>query len=177
MSNSLSEKLNLRVNDYPIILNERFNQSALREHNIRKMGWFLRRKIKPSHIDFIYWAKNCVFRYINDWHSNIITPNLDTESGTIFMFGTSAFLYYQKQTLVNFSFQIIRNQMMAEGLLEKFEQRITKSDIAHPSSIRTGVKVWELDNQTLIVEYPPQNKQHGWIHLRFTSIPVLPFLD
>ncbi len=172
MSNSLSKRLNLRVNDYPIILKKEFNQSALRDHNIRKMGWFLRRKIKPSQIDTIYWAKNCVFRYISDWGSNKITPNLDAKSGAKFMFGTSAFLYYQKQKLVNFTFQIMRNQAAADVLLEDFEQTIIKADIGHPSSVRTGVKAWELDNQTLIIEYP-QNRQHSWIHLRLTSIPLL----
>ena len=167
MNNSLSEKLNLRVNDYPIILNEQFNQPALRDHNIRKMGWFLRRKIKPSQIDTIYWAKNCVFRYIR--HANKIAPNLDAKSGAMFMFGTSAFLYYQKQKLVNFTFQIMRNQEMADVLVEEFEQKmIMKFGIGHPSSIQTGVKSWELDEQILIVEYP-QNRQHAWIHLRFTG--------
>ncbi len=164
MSNSLSEKLNLRVNDYPIILNEIFNQSTLKDHNIRKTGWFLRRKIQPSHIDTVYWAKNCTFRYIND--SNEIVPNLNIKSGAKLMFGTSAYLCYQKQKLVDFTFQIMENQAAADVFLKDFEQAIIKLGIAHPSSISTGVKGWELDNQALIVEYPPDDGQHGWIHLK-----------
>ncbi len=187
MSNSLSKKLNLRVNDYPIILNERFNQSALRDHNIRKMGWFLRLKIKPFQNEMVYWCKNCILTYLRDDYN--IAPVLSmprTKLFATFMFGTSAYLFYQKEKLVKFTFHIIAKPgyvsvaqidkvFYPQLSLGEFEKRIIESGIAPPSPIRTGVKICEIDNQALIIECP-QNREplsSGSIHLRFTSIPLL----
>ncbi len=183
MSESLSKLLNLTVNDYPIRLNEKFNEAALRNHKIREIGWFLRRKIKPAQNELVYWSKNCIFTYLTDDYSNNIAPNLDTKSGAMFMYGTSAFLFYQEQTLVKFTFQVIRNRDYAHVLLKEFEQKIVESGIAQFSPIREGTTACEIDTETLILEYPDdlppiylarsENRKHGWIHLRFTSIPLL----
>ena len=164
MTDSLSRRLNLRINGYPICLNEKLNVQELSRYNIKKGGFFQRLIIKPSRNEVLFWSKNCELKYFNEDFPNTISPILNVKAGANIMFGTSAYLWYKK-TLLKFVFQIIHNELAAKYSLEKFEEKLIEF-IGKPSSTDTIFKIWEIENQKLIIEFP-HNTQHGYIYLMF----------
>lgn len=165
MSITLSNKLNFRVNDYPIILNEELQESSLNQHKIIKANFFHRFMIKPAKDEIIYWSKNCDFSYIDKDYKNSIVPILHTKVGAHSMYGTTAYLRFKANLLSKFIFQIIRNEYPARLNLEKYEEKIIEI-IGNPASADQCLKTWELNDEKMIIEFP-KNKKHGYIYLMF----------
>jgi hypothetical protein len=162
MNDALSKKLNLRVNEYSIILNGILIESELYKYNIKKLGFFQRLIIKPSNDEIVFWAKNCDFNYIDDDYKNSIVPILHKKIGTHMMYGTSAYLWYKNDSLSKFTFQIIQNEYAAKLNLEKLEDKV-KSVIGSPSSSEGSSRIWEVGKEKLVIEFPC-NIQHGYVH-------------
>lgn len=155
-------ELNLRVNEYPIILNQELNKIELKKYNFKKAGLFIRLLLKPKRNDTIWWLKNCDLKYFNDDINNWIMPILEARAGVEIMFGTSAFLWYRENRLIQFTFQIIENKRMAQRCLEKFEEELIKI-IGKPTSSNPPIRIWETKSQKCILEYP--HGKEGYIHL------------
>ncbi|MDD5749885.1 MAG: hypothetical protein PHO91_03840 [Patescibacteria group bacterium] len=180
MNNSLSKKLNLRINDYPISLGAGLDLNNLNVHKIKKPGFFMRLMFKSFIATYFgsgeyLWAKNCEFKYINDGgedvskpNPNMIIPNLGIQSGADMMWGTSAFLFYKDEKLQGFIFQIINNEVIAKICLDRFEKAI-ESIIGSYQSADTKQKIWIYKDQKLILRYPNENIKHGNIHLLFNE--------
>ena len=155
-------KLNLRVNDYPIILDQELNEAELKKHNFKKVGLLDRLLIKPSKNEIVWWSKNCGLKYLNDDFQNSIYPILDIKAGAEIMYGTSAYLWHKENKLIKFTFQIIQNKMAAEISLKKLEEKLIES-MGNPSSSDKPFIIWKTENQKFILEYP--QRMHGYIHL------------
>lgn len=155
-------KLNLRINDYPIVLDQELNEVALKRHDFKKVGFFDRLLIKPEKDEIVRWAKNCGLKYLDDDFQNSIYPILDIKAGAEIMFGTSAYLWFKENKLIKLTFQIIQNKMAAEISLKKLEEKLIEF-IGNSTSSEQPFITWEAENQKFIIEYPQQ--VHGYIHL------------
>jgi len=162
MTNSLSQKLNMRVNDYQIILSQELNESELNYHNFKKVGFFGRRMIKAERNELVFFSKNCELKYLKEEFGNTIFPILDTKAGAAIMYGTSSYLWYKQKILSKFVFQIIQNKMAAQKHLKDFEHKLIGS-IGKPFSSLGSSIIWEMRNQKLILEFPKNG--HGYIHM------------
>lgn len=155
--------LYLRINDCPIFLDKEINAAELKNYNFNKLGLFSRLMVKQNKDEIVWWSKNCTFKYLNDDFENSIDPVLNTTVGAEMMFGTSAYLWFKENKLIRFTFQIIRNRMVAEIALKKLEGKIIEL-IGDPTSIALPFAIWETENQKFIIEYPQQ--LHGYVHLK-----------
>ncbi len=155
-------KLNLRVNDYPIALEQELSEAELKKHNFKKAGFFARLLIKPGKDEIVRWSKNCGLKYLNDDFQNSIHPILDIKAGGDIMFGTSAYLWFKENKLIKFTFQIIQNKMAAEISLKKLEEKLI-GFLGNPTSSERPFITWETENRKFIIEYP--QRMHGYIHL------------
>lgn len=155
-------KLNLKINDYPIALDREINETELKKHNFKKVGFFHKFLVKPRRDEIVWWAKNCNLKYINDDFENSIHPILDTKFGPKTMFGTSAVLWFKNNKIIRLTFQIIKNKMAAEISLKKIEEKLIEFG-DNPISSSKPFITWEIEKQKLIIEYP--QRIHGYIHL------------
>ncbi|MCK4825220.1 hypothetical protein KA005_56245, partial [bacterium] len=155
-------KLNLRINDYPIVLDQELNKAELKGHDFKKVGFFDRLLIKPEKDEIVWWSKNCGLKYLDDDFQNSIYPILDIKAGAEIMYGTSAYLWHKENKLIKLTFQIIQNKMAAQINLKKFEEKLIEF-IGEPTSSDQPFIVWEAENQKFILEYP--QRMHGYIHL------------
>jgi hypothetical protein len=162
MLDSMSQKINLKVNGFPIVLNQELNESELKSHKFKKPGFFGRLTMKPERDEVIFWSKNCGLTYLEDDFSNCIFPILDSKAGAAIMYGTSSYLWYKPNKLSKFVFQIIQNKMAAQKHIEEFEQKLVES-IGKSYSADGSFTIWEMGNQRLLLEYP--KNEHGYIHL------------
>lgn len=162
MINSLSQKLNMKVNGYQIILNQELDETELNSHNFRKVGFFGSRMIKSERDELVFFSKNCELKYLKEEFSGIIFPVLEAKAGTAIMYGTSSYLWYKQKILSKFVFQIIQNKTAAQKHLNDFEQKL-KDSICKPVSTIGSSIIYELKNQKLILEYPSHG--HGYIHM------------
>ncbi len=156
-------KLNLRINDYPIVLDQELNKAELKRHDFKKVGFFDHLLIKPEKDEIVWWSKNCGLKYLDADFQNSIYPILDIKAGAKIMYGTSAYLWHKKNKLIKFTFQIIQNKMAAQINLKQFEEKLIEF-IGKPTSSDQPFIVWEAENQKFILEYP--QRMHGYIHLR-----------
>lgn len=163
---SLSQKLNLRVNGYHIILNQELIESELIAHNFKKAGFFARLQIKPQRDELVFRSKNCELKYLKEEFGNIIFPILDTKRGAAIMYGTSSYLWYNQNKLSKFVYQIIQNKMAAQKHLEDFEKKLVDS-IGKPLSSNESTTIWEMEYQRLILEFPKNH--HGYIHMMISG--------
>ena len=155
-------ELNLRINDYPISLDQELNKEKLENHSFKKAGFFFRLLLKPAKDEIVWWAKNCELKYLNDDFENTIFAILDIKAGAEAMFGTSGYLWFKENKLIKLTFQILQNKMVAEILLKELEEKLIEF-IGNPPSSEQHFKVWEVENQKIILEYP--QRMHGYIHL------------
>lgn len=155
-------KINLRVNDYPISLNQELNEKELKKHDFRKVGVFGRLLIKPAKDEIVWWSKNRGLKYLNDDFGNTIYPILDIKAGADIMYGTSAYLWFKGNKLIKFTFQIIKNKMAAQMSLEKLEEKLIEF-LGNPTSSDQPLIIWERENYNFILEYP--QRMNGYIHL------------
>ena len=165
MNKTLSYKLNFRVEDFPINLNDELQKNELENYGITKLGFWGRFLLRPPKDEAIYWAKNCSLSFIDDHYKNGIIPMLETSInvGTELLYGTSAYLSYKDSKLSKFVYQIIGNSYAARLNLERFEERIVEV-IGTPVPINNFLKRWIIDEQQLVIEYPDK-KSHGYINL------------
>lgn len=152
MNDSLSQRLNLRVNDCLIQLNEELNEAELSNHGIKKAGYFNRLLIKPAQNEIVYWSKNCRLTYLQDF-GNAISPILEIEAGVDLMYGTTCYLFYKENLLKKFGFQIIKNKKLATFKLNEFVDSMIES-MREPDNSEEKLKVWERNNESLIAEFP-----------------------
>ena len=162
MINSLSQKLNMKVNGHQIILNQKLNKVELNSHNFKKVGFFVRRMIKAERNEIVFFSKNCELNYLKEEFGNAIFPILDTKTGTATMYGTSSYLWYKQKIQTKFVYQIINNKIAAQFHLKGFEQKLLDY-IGKPISSNETSIIWELGNQQLILEFP--KNRHGYIYL------------
>ncbi len=162
MINSLSQKLNMKVNGYQIILREELNETELNSHNFKKVGFIDRLSLKADRNELVFFSKNCELKYLKEEFGNAIFPILDTKAGAAIMYGTSSYLWYKQKILSKFVFQIIQNKMAAQRHLKDFEEKLIDS-IGKPISSNETSIIWELGNQQLILEFP--KNRHGYIYL------------
>ena len=159
---SLSKKLNLKVNGYHIILGQELSRSEFIAHKFKKAGFFARLQIKPQRDELVFWSKNCELKYLKEDFDNVIFPILDNKAGAAIMYGTSCYLWYNQNKLTKFVYQIIQNKMAAQKHIEEFEQKLVES-IGKSYSTNGAFTIWEMGNQRLVLEYP--KNEHGYIHL------------
>ena len=162
MLDSLSQKINLKVNGFQIILNQELNESELKSHKFKKAGFFDRLMIKPKRNEVVFWSKNCELTYLKEDFGDVIFPILDAKAGAVIMYGTSSYLWYKQNHLSKFVFQIIQNKMAAQKHIEELEQKLVEY-IGKSYSTNGAFIVWEMGNQRLLLEYPKNG--HGYIHL------------
>ncbi|MCX5636458.1 MAG: hypothetical protein NTX52_02035 [Planctomycetota bacterium] len=162
MVDSLSKRLNLRVNGHQIILNDNLQEAELRQHNIKKVSLFSRLIIFRNQV--VFSSINCELKYLDDNFENVIIPLLNLKLHPNSIYGTSAYLYFKKGVLSEFRFQIIYNKIMATEQLEDFEQRLIEF-IGNCTSSYEIFRIWEIGDQRLILEYPSDKKPNGYIYL------------
>ncbi len=162
MINSLSQKLNMKVNGYQIVLGQELNETQLNSNNFKKVGFFGRRMIKAERNELVFFSKNCELKYLKEDFGDVIFPILDAKAGAAIMYGTSSYLWYKQNSLSKFVFQIIQNKMAAQKHIEELEQKLVES-ISKPYSADGAFTIWEMGNQRLLLEYP--KNEHGYIHL------------
>ena len=163
MNDSLSEKLNFNVNNYPIVLGKALDIPGLQAHGIEKVGFFARLLLRPEKDELLYLSKNSVLNYLSD-DDYMIMPVMDQKDKKKTMFGTIAYLWYKNNRLSNFGFQIVQNAaFVAVTLFEELEKRITES-VTPPTDSTQTQKIWEIKSQKLVLSLP-MNNQHGYIHL------------
>ena len=155
-------KLNLRINDYPISLDQDLNEEKLKSLNFRKARFFDRMLVKPAKGEIVWWAKNCGLKYLNDDFENTIYPILDIKAGAKVMFGTSCYLWFKENKLIKLTFQIIQNKMAAEISVKKLEEKLVEV-YGNPALSERPFITWTAENQKFIIEYP--QRMNGFIHL------------
>ncbi len=173
MIDSLSKRVNLRVNTYPVILNKRLNESELSQHNIKKADYSDFPLLSPD--EDLFLAENCVLNYINnDYKYNTIAPILDPKVGSHLIYGTTAYLWYKNNSLVQFLFKVLNNEYAAKLNLEKLESKLInilgmfRPYSGSPYVIAGGGVEWEVENEQIVLGFPP-NSQEGCIDLGFNE--------
>jgi len=162
MVDSLSKRLNLRVNNYQIILDDNLNETELRQHNIKKVGFLSRLIIFRNQV--VFSSINCELKYLDDNFENLVKSNLNFKSPPDVMCGTSAYLFFKKGVLSEFRFQIISSKLMANIYVGEFWKKIVEL-IGPCTSSYEIFRIWEIGNQRLILEYPSDKKPNGCIYL------------
>jgi len=163
MGISLSRKLNLKLNGYPINLQKPLDDQVLKRHEVKKAGFIARLMLKPEKGETIYWAKHCTLMYLDDDPANVIAPVIGKGTDPAQRLGTTAFFHYTGRILSGFAFQISNHAATAAAALETFEMRV-RASIGDPSNTDSYLKTWKDAGQKLIVD-PPAEKRHGYIHL------------
>ncbi len=103
----------------------------------------------------------------NDYKYNTIAPILDPKVGSHLIYGTTAYLWYRNNSLVQFLFKVLNNEYAAKLNLEKLESKLINI-LGMPLSSDSSFIIWEVENEKIILEFP-HNKQHGYIHLMFNE--------
>jgi len=165
MKDSLSEKLNFRVNTYPVVLGKALDVTELNSHGIEKVSFFARLLLRPEKGELLYLSKNSILTYFSG-DDCAIMPVMDQKDKKKTLFGTIAYLWYKNDRLSKFGFQIVQNAaFVAVTLFEELEKRIAES-INPPSDSSKTQKVWDVRDQKLVLSFPLNNK-YGYIHLMF----------
>ena len=168
MNGLLSENINFKVNNYPIVLGKALDVPKLQSHGIEKVGFFARLLLRPEKDELLYLSKNSVLNYLSD-DDYMIMPVMDQKDKKKTMFDTIAYLWYKNNRLSNFGFQIVQNAaFIAVTLFEELEKRITES-ITPPTDSSKTQKVWDSKDQKLVLSLP-MNNQFGYIHLMFKEL-------
>jgi hypothetical protein len=142
------------------------NKTELKSHGFKKVGFFVHRMLKADPNEIIYFAKNCELTYLKEEIGSTIFPILDTKSGSAIMYGTSSYLWFKKELLLRFAFQIIQNKIIAKKHLTDIKERLLDS-IGEPASSVNPLITWRLENQELVLEFPTNG--HGYIYLKLTN--------
>jgi len=163
MTDILSEKLNLRVNNYPIMFNQKLNKAELENNNFNKMGLLAGLMLRSNKREIIFWSKNSILKYFEEDDTNSIRPALNKDTNPRQLFGTTAYLHFDYNNLSRFAFQITNNSIRAVMILDDLVEKI-EDCIGQAPTVNHVSKTWEAGNQKLVLEYPSA-RQHGYIHL------------
>ena len=157
-----SQKLNLRLNDYPIHLGKTLNVSELRAHGIKKEGFWGRLLLKHAKGEKIFWSKPGTLKFFDHAGEHSIIPNNRNVSPSDQYVDTSAFFHYTDGVLTRFAFQMMKNPNMAEKILKLVEERII--DLVGKASFSEGpIKSWTVGNEKLVFHYPA-TQPNGHLH-------------
>lgn len=163
MTVSLSESLNFKVNNYPIILGRSLDAPNLNAHEIDRSGFFARLLLRPEKGELLYLSKNSTLTGFAGSDFSI-TPVRDQKNQKKVLFGTIAYLWYKHNRLSKFGFQIVQHAAFkAAPLFEELEKRIAQS-VTPPTDSSKTHKVWDRTDQKLVLSLP-LNNQYGYIHL------------
>ena len=163
MTETLSTRLNFKVNNYQIWLGKELDLTALGAHQINRAGFWARILLRPAKGELLFWAKNAGLRYLSG-EDNAIVPVVDKDSAKKVVFGTTAYLWYRDGKLYKFGFQVAQNQAVrATALFEDIEEKITGT-VGMPASPAGNLKIWEMESQKLVLEIPLQAR-YGYLHL------------
>ena len=163
MTDSLSGKLNLKINNYPIILGKALDAAQLHSQGFHKVGFFARLLLRPEKGELLYLSKNSVISYLSG-DDCIIRPVMDQKHKKRALLGTIAYLWYKNNRLSKVGFQIIQStEYVAVTLFEELEKKVVEA-IASPPHSSQNQRVWEVNNQKLILVFP-NNHKYGYIHL------------
>lgn len=163
MNVSLSHKLSLKINGYPIVLEQPLEAAELRRHGIRKAGFLARLMLRPARGERIFWAKNCILTYLDDEPPPSIAPVTGGNAAPRNRFQTAAFFHFTGHTLSGFAFQLTNHSAGAGAALGEFEKNIT-AQLGAFSSTESNLKTWKEAGQQLVVDFPAE-RRHGYIHL------------
>lgn len=167
MNESLSQNLNFHVNNYRVVLGKPLDVAGLEANGIQKVGFFARLILRPAKGEQLFIAKNSTFAYL-EGKERVITPVVDQKDRKKSHFGTIAYLWYQKNRLSKFGFQIVQSAAFTGfTLFEEFEKGISES-LAPPTRSSDNQRVWEIRDQKLVLTLPLQN-QYGYIHLMYSE--------
>jgi len=121
---NIAVQLDIKINDYPIIIGKELDVGLLKKCNYLKPGFLERLMIKPPKGQVVWWSKNSTLRYLNKI-GNHIAPNLgEIDNNPDFMYGTSVYLFFKENKLIKCTFQIIQNKMVANHLLNKLSEEV-----------------------------------------------------
>jgi len=167
MTDTLSARMNIKVNNYQIWLGKELDATALGAHQIKRAGFWARILLRPAKGETLFWAKNAGLTYFSG-EDNAIVPVLDKDSSKKVVFGTTSYLWYRDNKLFKFGFQVAQNQAVrATTLFEGIEENITGA-IGKPTSPGGNLKIWELKTQKLVLEIPLQAR-YGYLHLLYSE--------
>ncbi len=163
MADSLSEKLNFKVNKYPVVLGQTLDINGLKAHRITKGGFFVRLLLRPEKGELLYLSKNSTLSCLSE-DSLSVKPLTDPNKKRKSLFDTISYFWFKNGRLSNFGFQIIREGAFNTGaFFEALEKKITSSLCSPTDSSKTH-KVWNDSEQKLILALPVNNR-YGYIHL------------
>ncbi len=153
------------VNKYLVLLDKDLNAPALSSHGIEQAGFWARILLRPKKGELLFWSKNYELTYLSG-DQNSITPVLDKNKTDKAIFGTTAYLWYKKNKLFKFGFQVTRSQsVVIAPLFEDIAKKIDAA-IGPPVSASSNHKIWEIEGQRLVLEIPV-NARYGFIHLMY----------
>lgn len=117
--------LNLKVNEYDIRLGMSMDIEELKNYNFKhRKGIF---KIRKGHFysSSKWWSKNCE---INCFEGNFfLYPALGKNFESQWMCGTSAYLYFRNEILIEATFQLIGNKSLSNSLGAEFDKFATET--------------------------------------------------
>ena len=164
---NIAVQLDIKINDYPIIIGESLDVGLLNKCNYLKPNFVERLMIKPRIGQVVWWSKNPTLRYLNKI-GNRIVPNLgEIDNNPDTMYGTSVYLFFKENKLIRCTFQIIQNKMIANLLLKKLSEEVVET-IGNPSTLSVGLMMWKSQNDQFTIEFP--NRMHGYIHLHLLGL-------
>ena len=106
MTDSLSEKLNFKVNQYPVILGLVLDAPGLKAHHIVKGGFFVRLWLRPEKGELLYLSKNSSLSCLSE-DCLSVKPLADPKKEKKTLFDTISYFWYQNGILSKFGFQTI----------------------------------------------------------------------
>lgn len=162
MSETLDQRLNLKLNGYLIRLNRNLESAELEQHDIHRVGFWGRLMIRPDHGETVFWSKNAVLSLIDNSPPNTIRP-MPAKPKYRQACGTTAFLTFRNEALNGFTFQVMGNAAQARSIIEKLEETIVET-IGEASSAGPDHRKWETGDQKLVV-VPSRARRSGYIHL------------
>ena len=156
------EQLDIKINNYPIIIGKELDIILLEKCNYLKPSHFELQLIEHPKEQIVWWAKNPTFKYL-DSIEHIIYPNLgDIDKNPDVLYGTSVYLWFKKNKLFKSTFQIIQNKTMATHLLNRLNEEVVKT-IGNPTSKSKNFVIWETKTEKFMIEYP--KRMHGYVHM------------
>ena len=124
--------LDLRINGVAFVLGEGIDVQKLASASCRKVGFWGRLAMKVPQGETVFWAKNCEISCLGNRFT--LRANLDTSTGADMMLGTSAFMYFTRnRVLENVMFQILENEFASVYEAQEFHKLLERT-FGDPSS-------------------------------------------
>ena len=173
--------LEFEINGEIFCLNEKENIDKLIASDLKKLGFFSWRLLKPKKGEKIYFSKNCFIALFKSLKNQSGQKKYEFEGEVLdeFMFspsgnnqdylsgpwGTSIYLYFIDNELNKVSFQTIGNRIMSKKVIIEFEKRIVsiygKPEFKNHNGSR--ICTWTDENSKVISELN-ESLQNSYIH-------------